>query len=504
MTVSSPSPAPSGQPELLRMTGITKGFPGVQAISRGDLTVLSGEIHALVGENGAGKSTLIKVVTGAHTPDRGRVEVGGREIKNSNPNAAYRAGVGVIYQELSLVPALSVRANLFLGRERGRFGGLDATAERAAAIEQFSRLGVDIDPDQPVGELSIARQQLVEIARALLANSRLLIMDEPTAALTPREVGKLFGILASLRSAGHGILFISHRLDEVFQIADRITVMRDGATIGTWPAADLTRGDLIKQMVGRPLEQEFPKVAAQIGEELLTVKNLTGGRVDGVSFSLRRGEVLGLAGLVGAGRTDVARLIFGADPLVSGRIYRNGLPVTISSPRDAIEQGICLLTEDRQGQGLILGLSALENLSLPNLRQFSRRGWLDQSAELSRFKQFVSSLKIRLSSPRQLAGHLSGGNQQKLLIARWLENDAQVIIFDEPTRGIDVGAKYEMYLLINELAARGKAIIVISSELPEILGISDRILVMHEGRVSGEITDLTTATQAQIMELAVG
>jgi len=293
-------------------------------------------------------------------------------------------------------------------------------------------------------------------------------------------------------------------LDEVFQIADRITVMRDGATIGTWPAADLTRGDLIKQMVGRPLEQEFPKVAAQIGEELLTVKNLTGGRVDGVSFSLRRGEVLGLAGLVGAGRTDVARLIFGADPLVSGRIYRNGLPVTISSPRDAIEQGICLLTEDRQGQGLILGLSALENLSLPNLRQFSRRGWLDQSAELSRFKQFVSSLKIRLSSPRQLAGHLSGGNQQKLLIARWLENDAQVIIFDEPTRGIDVGAKYEMYLLINELAARGKAIIVISSELPEILGISDRILVMHEGRVSGEITDLTTATQAQIMELAVG
>ncbi len=505
---ASPSPTGSGLSELLFLTGITKAFPGVQAIKHADLNVRPGEIHALVGENGAGKSTLIKVVTGAHAPDSGQIKIDGREIRITDPTVAYRAGVAAIYQEFNLVPAQSIRANLFLGREKGKWGVINEVSERTASNEIFTRLGVNLDSEIPAGELSIAHQQLVEIARALLTNTRLLIMDEPTAALSPREVEKLFAILLDLRAAGHGIIFISHRLDEVFQIADRVTVMRDGATIGCWPitsdSTGLTRTELIEQMVGRPLEQEFPKISHEIGKPLLSVKDLAGGRVHDVSFSVRRGEVLGIAGLVGAGRSDVARLIFGADKLSTGEIFYDGKRISIDSPRDAINQGICLLTEDRKRQGLVLDLSALENVSLPNLNQWSRWGWISRPCERDCFDHFVDSLNIKLANPHQKARHLSGGNQQKLLIARWLENDAQVILFDEPTRGIDVGAKYEMYLLINELAARGKAIVVISSELPEIIGMSDRILVMHEGRISGEITDVTATTQAQIMELAVG
>jgi len=517
MTASAPAP-------ILELRGIDKSFPGVQALRAAVLDVRAGEIHALVGENGAGKSTLIKVVTGAHQPDRGQVLFHGEPVRIRHPIDALKRGVAVIYQEFNLVPALTVRENLFLGRERmgveqgdrrpgescARSSGwssslwLSPRAERRKAAEILRRLGAEFDTETPVASLSIAQQQLVEIARALLADARLLIMDEPTAPLTPREVARLFEILHELRAQDHGLLFISHRLDEVLAIADRISVLRDGVTLGTWPAADLTREGLIERMVGRPLDQEFPKKRFDPGPVALSIDDLAGGRVRGVSLEVRQGEVVGLAGLVGAGRTDLVRMIFGADPRSRGDVRLDGRSVRICSPRDAIHHGICLLTEDRKREGLILGLSARENFGLPNLASWTRRGWIRTRMETSALLRYVERLGIRLAGPEQEAGHLSGGNQQKLLIARWLERDARVIILDEPTRGIDVGAKYEMYLLINELAARGKAIIMISSELPEILGMSDRILVMHDGLVMGEITEAASATQEQVLALAIG
>jgi len=488
---------------LLKVTALSKAFPGVQAVRAADLVLARGEVLALVGENGAGKSTLIKAVTGAHRPDSGHIELAGRDITGSDPVAAARAGIATIYQELNLVPQLTVRENLFLGRETERWGVVDATAERDRAAGAFGRLGVEIDPEARVGDLEVASQQLVEIARALLADANLLIMDEPTAALTTREVERLFAVLGDLRERGLGVLFISHRLDEVFALADRIAVMRDGETLGCWPVMELSRPALIELMVGRPVDQEFPPQATRRGDELLAVQDLSGGRVQGVSFAVHRGEVLGLAGLVGAGRTDLARLIFGADRPSSGRMVLDGAEMVFRSPSDAIARGICLLTEDRKAQGLVLGLSARDNFALPNLGHWSRGGWIDGRAESAAFARYVDSLDIRLAGQDQAAAELSGGNQQKLLVARWLENDAQLVIFDEPTRGIDVGAKYEIYLLINDLAARGKAVMMISSELPEILGLSDRILVMHEGRLAAEVTDVASASQESLLALAV-
>jgi ABC-type sugar transport system ATPase subunit len=457
-----------------------------------------------VGENGAGKSTLIRIVTGAHEADGGTVELDGAPVRWSSPLAAAHAGIAAIYQELDLIPALSVRANLFLAREQARLGFIAAAEERRRGREALARLGVDLDPGVRVGTLEVAQQQLVAIARALMEHPRLLVMDEPTAALASGEVERLFRVIRELRGQGIGVLLVSHRLDEVMAIADRVTVMRDGATLGTWPARDLTRERLVELMVGRSLDQEFPKVRAASGPAVLSVHNLSGGRVSDVSFSVRAGEVLGIAGLVGAGRTDLARLIFGADPPESGQILLDGRPVVIRTPRDAIRHGICLLTEDRKAEGLVLGLSARDNFALPNLDRWSAWGWIRRGKELSAFERFVASLRIRLAGPGQPARDLSGGNQQKLLLARWLERDSRVLIFDEPTRGIDVGAKHEIYLLINELTARGKAVVMISSELPEVLGMSDRILVMHRGRVAGEIPEAVAATQEQVLEMAVG
>jgi ABC-type sugar transport system ATPase subunit len=484
------------------MRGIEKAFPGVQAVSSGSLTLCAGEIHALVGENGAGKSTLIKILTGVHHADAGRVTMDAEPVRFDTPVQAQRAGIATIYQEFTLVPQLSVRANLALGRERKRRGFIDSAYERDLALSTFGRLGVSIDPEALVSGLNIAQQQLVEIAHAIATDARVLVMDEPTAALTPREVDGLFVILRELAGRGIGIVFISHRLDEVLEIADRVTVMRDGATIGAWPAAALTKNELIEHMVGRPLESEFPKVVAEMGGVCFEVRGLSGGAIEDLSFSVRRGEVLGLAGLMGAGRTDIARLVFGADRKDAGEILLDGKRIAINGPRDAIRHGICLLTEDRKAQGLVLKASAIDNFALPSLRTWSRLGFVDQFRATSRFIHHVDNLNIRVSSPEQPAEHLSGGNQQKLLVARWLEADSRVVIFDEPTRGIDVGAKYEMYLLINDLAAAGKAIIVISSELPEVLGISDRILVMREGAITGEVTDVSLATQESIMALA--
>jgi ABC-type sugar transport system ATPase subunit len=475
----------------------------VRALRGAHIEVRAGEVHALVGENGAGKSTLIKVVTGAHRPDQGRIEIGGAPVAFAGPIDAFNAGIAAIYQEFNLVPALTVRENLFLGRERSRRGRVDATEERRRTAEVLGRLGGGIDPDARIRDLDVARQQIVEIARALLADARLLIMDEPTATLAPKEVEHLFGILRELRSAGHGILFVSHRLDEVAAISDRITVMRDGETLGTWTAAELPEARLIELMVGRPLGTSFPARSPRLGPEVLRAEGLRGGRVRGASFALRAGEVLGIAGLVGAGRTDLARLIFGADRPEGGCLLLDGAPIAVRSPREAIGHGIALLTEDRKGQGLVLGLSARENFALPNLGRWSRFGWIATRKESSAFMRYVESLNIRVAGPEQAARNLSGGNQQKLLIARWLENDARVLLFDEPTRGIDVGSKHETYNLIRDLASRGKAIVMISSELPEVLGMSDRILVMHEGRITGEVTDVESATQEQLLRLAV-
>ncbi|MDD4051364.1 MAG: sugar ABC transporter ATP-binding protein, partial [candidate division Zixibacteria bacterium] len=453
---------------FLQMREIAKAFPGVQAVKSGSFELAGGEIHALVGENGAGKSTLIKILTGAHQADAGDIILNGTLVTFDSPIAARHAGIAAIYQEFTLIPTMTVRENLFLGREKTRRGFIDASAERQTAAAVLARLGLDIDPESLVADLSTAHQQLVEIARALLTDAKILVMDEPTAAITPREVEKLFGILKELAGRGIGIIFISHRLDEIFAVADRVTVMRDGDTIGTWKTSELTRNTLIEHMVGRSLEEEFPKVAAQRGEICFEVNGLCGGKIRDVSFSVRRGEVLGLAGLMGAGRTETARLIFGADKKESGDIRLDGRTLDISSPREAIAGGICLLTEDRKMQGLVLKASALENFALPNLLSWSKGGFINRRKERSRFFARVDNLNIRLSGPDQHAEDLSGGNQQKLLVARWLETDSKVVIFDEPTRGIDVGAKYEMYLLINDLAAQGKVIIMISSELPEI------------------------------------
>ncbi|MCB2211612.1 sugar ABC transporter ATP-binding protein [bacterium] len=498
--------AESTDQPLLAVRGARKEFPGVLALADASFDLRPGEVHALVGENGAGKSTLIKLLTGVHPSDGGNIELFGEPSTVTSPIEAQRLGLATIYQEFTLVPGMTVRENLWLGREHTTRGFTSAPWERRSAAALFERLGVKIDPDSTVRSLPVSHQQLVEIGRALLSDARILIMDEPTASLSPHEVTQLFAILRDLREQGLGILFISHRLEEVFALADRVTVLRDGNSVGSWPTSDLTREQLIEHMVGRPLDQEFPKVAAEIGEAALEVRQLRGGHSPtevGNSFTVRAGEVVGLFGLVGSGRTELARLIAGADRIQNGEVRVDGEAVQIRSPRDAIRAGICLLSEDRKAEGLVLNLPSVQNFALPSLSKWSRSGWLNEKAERAAFLKFVDAIHIRISDPEQPAGHLSGGNQQKLLIARWLEVDTRVILFDEPTRGIDVGAKAEIYQLINELAARGKAILMISSELPEVLGMADRILVMHEGRISGQLMNNEALSQQDVMQLAV-
>jgi len=490
---------------LLEMCGIEKSFPGVRAVVRGEFNLRSGEVHALLGENGAGKSTLIKVLAGAHRADSGTIRVDGRNVHMDSPHDAVREGIAVIHQEFNLVPALSAGANIFLGRESTQGGLIRKDEEYDAARALFQRLDSGIDPGTPCRDLTVAQQQLVEIAKALSQKARILVMDEPTAALSSREVEKLLNIVRELRNQGLGIIYVSHRLDEVFAVCDRATVMRDGEHIATEAVAGLTRGRLIELMVGRKLEAEFPRRTPDIGPERLVVRGLSRGRsVQGVSFELRRGEILGLTGLVGAGRTEVLRLLFGADRADAGRVTLDGRELRIRSPRDAIRAGICLLTEDRKRQGLVLGLSVRENFGLPNLPRFSRVGFVRQSSERSAFESFVRALRIKIPDQEQTARNLSGGNQQKVVLAKWLQTNSEIVLIDEPTRGIDVGAKLEIYHLINDLAAGGKAVLMVSSELPEVLGMCDRILVMREGRIAGEIQDVSRATQQQILQLATG
>ncbi|MBS0202673.1 MAG: sugar ABC transporter ATP-binding protein [Planctomycetes bacterium] len=503
--MSSSAPASANTQPLLTMRQMVKSFPGVRALRGVDLTLYAGEVLALLGENGAGKSTLMKLLGGAHLPDSGTIALNGKEIDLHSPQAARQAGVAVIYQEFNLVPGLTACENIFLGQETTRTGVLDLRGERLRAAELFRRLGVEINLDLPCRRLTTAQQQLVEIAKALSLDARIIVMDEPTAALTSHETECLFDIIRELRRDGIGIIYISHRLDEIFTIADRVSILRDGANVDERPIGQITRNELIERMVGRELKDEFPSRVRTIGSPCLEVSGLCRQQaVRDVSFTVHRGEILGLTGLVGAGRTEAIRLIFGADRRDAGTIRRDGRVINIRHPRDAIAAGIGLLTEDRKLQGLVLGASVRENFGLPNLGRLSRCGFVQQRQESTEFAQYVDLLKIRIPHQEQPVRNLSGGNQQKVVLAKWLARNCDLLIFDEPTRGVDVGAKYEIYLLMNQLVAAGKAIVMISSELPEVLGMADRILVMHTGRVTGEIADARQATQEQIMHLAVG
>ena len=495
---------PTSDPRpLLEMRSISKSFPGVRALHEVDLHLYGGEILALLGENGAGKSTLIKMLGGAHQPDAGTIRIAGEPQFLKNPAAAREAGIGVIFQEFNLVPELTVCENMFLGRETS-LGLVSRREETEKANAVLQRLGVTISPGTRCRELSISEQQIVEIARALLRDVRILVMDEPSATLTPKEVRHLYHVIRELQSQGIGIIYISHRLDEIFELCDRVIVLRDGENAGEAFVEDTSRQQLIEMMVGREITNEFPKQQHPIGPSRLSVKGLRRGTaVHETTLEIRRGEILGLTGLVGAGRTELARLLFGADRPDGGELQLDGKLLTIRSPADAIQAGICLLTEDRKMQGLILDASARENFGLPNLNALSRWGIVRRTAERHAFSDYIHRLKIRISNQEQTAGQLSGGNQQKVVLAKWLHRNAEIIILDEPTRGIDVGAKYEIYQLMNDLAARGKAVLMISSELPEVLGMSDRILVMHEGRITGEVTDVRSATQEQLIALAV-
>jgi ribose transport system ATP-binding protein len=489
----------------LEMRNIRKTFPGVVALDEVNLELRKGEVHILLGENGAGKSTLMKILSGAYQKDGGQILLNGQEVEIRNPKQARELGIGIIYQELNLVPHLSAAENIFLGREPASMPGLvDRKTMTSSARQILEGLGVEIDPRRSIRELSVAEQQMVEIAKAISLDARILIMDEPTSALTEKEIKELFARIRKLKADGVSIIYISHRMEELFEIGDRVTVLRDGRWVGTRAIAEITKPELIRLMVNRELTQQFPKVAAPRGAEVLRVEGLS--RHDSlkeISFSLHEGEVLGLAGLLGAGRTELARAIFGLDKPDAGRIYIRGQLKKITSPRQAIDLGIGFLTEDRKTQGLVLPLSVQENICLPSVERFARFGVVRAGEERESAAQYLKDLRIKATGLGQKVIYLSGGNQQKVVLSKWLCCRGNILIFDEPTRGIDVGSKAEIYQLMNQLTAAGAAVMMISSELPEILGMSDRILVMHQGRLNGEFS-AAEATQEKILHCALG
>ena len=491
---------------LVLMEGIEKRFPGVHALNQARLELRPGEVHALVGENGAGKSTLMKILGGIYHKDDGHIYLEGQEVEIQNPRMAQDLGISIIHQELNLMPHLTVAQNIFMGREPRKkihFVVDDKTMNQQAR-DLFKLLSLELDPTTRVSNLTVAKQQMVEISKALSFNARILIMDEPTAALTDAEIEDLFTIIRQLRDQGVGIIYISHRLEELKAIADRVTVMRDGKTIETLPIADASRDKVISLMVGRVIYESAPEIPENpSGEVVLEVRNLNRGRaLRDVSFKLRKGEILGFAGLMGAGRTEAARVIFGADPMDSGEIYVNGKLVQIKSPQDAVRQSIGYLSEDRKRYGLVLGMDVKENVAMASMKKFLRWGfWMNFKKAAAKAQEMVSALSIKTPSLEQKVKFLSGGNQQKVIIGKWLTADTNILIFDEPTRGIDVGAKSEIYKLLNELTSQGKSIIMISSELPEILRMSHRVVVMCEGRVTGTLT-ADEIDQESIMQLA--
>lgn len=491
--------------KLLKMENISKSFSGVKAIDNVQFDLFSGEVHALMGENGAGKSTLMKILTGVYVRDDGTVTIDGVEKVYSSPKEAQDDGVVIVHQELNMMKDLTVAENIFIGREtKTKRIFIDDNDLINKSKELFNRLGVDIDPKQRVGELTVGRQQMVEIAKAISMNARILVFDEPTAALSNKEIDDLFVIIRDLRKQGIGIVYISHRMDEIGVITDRITIMRDGAYVDTVNTESTSKADIIKMMVGRTLTED-PKEKSTVRADapiVLEVKNLNAGSmVKDVSFKLRKGEVLGFSGLMGAGRTETARAIFGADKIDSGEIYINGEKVAINNTTDAVNLGIGYISEDRRRYGILTENSIANNIALPSLSKFQKNSLIDETRILEEANIYRDKLKIKSSSATQLVKNLSGGNQQKVVIAKWLVKDSDIIILDEPTRGIDIGAKSEIYDLINELVDMGKSIMMISSEMTEILRMSDRVIVLCEGRITGELP-IEEATQEKILTLA--
>ncbi|NSW75647.1 MAG: sugar ABC transporter ATP-binding protein [Candidatus Atribacteria bacterium] len=493
--------------KLLRVENVTKRFPGVLALDRVSFELYKGEIHALVGENGAGKSTLMKILSGVYQPDEGTIFYKEKPVAFHNPHEAQQAGISIIYQELNLMPHLTVAQNIFIGREPLRFGGyIDDQKMNRDTKEILAQLHVDIDPTTPVYALPLSKRQMVEIAKALSLNADVLIMDEPTSALTESEVEELFKVIHRLRSQGTGIIYISHRLEELKHIVDRVTILRDGKYVGTYNYNEITLEELVSKMVGRTLEHKFPpRTSTPTDRVIFEVRNLTrAGVIEDISFCLYAGEILGIGGLMGAGRTELARIIFGADPKDSGEIYLYGQKIDIRSPIDAIHAGIGYLPEDRKLSGLAVEMLLSENITMANTEAVSSpMGVISFAKERAAAEHYIKELDIRTPSVYQIVKNLSGGNQQKVVVAKWLFRNAKVLIFDEPTRGIDVGAKYAIYTLIDQLAREGIGIIMISSELPELLGMTDRILVLHEGSLMG-ILNTKETTQEEILNYATG
>jgi len=488
---------------ILELKDITKRFSGVEVLHEVSFSLRAGEVHALLGENGAGKSTLVKVMTGVHQPDKGEIYLDGERVSFADTRESRQVGIAAIYQELSLFPDLDVAENIFIGRQPTTTGGrIDWRKLYADAEKLLLSLGVHLDLKHKARSLSIAQQQMVEIARAFSINARILIMDEPTSSLTLNEVADLFRLVRRLRDEGTAIVFISHRLEELFELADRVTIMRDGSYVDTRLLKDVTRDDLIRLMVGRTITDLFPKEDVKAGEVMLKVENLTHtGTFRDVSFELRKGEILGMAGLVGAGRTNVARAIFGVEPATGGRIQIEGQEVEVTSSQQAIKLGLAYVPEDRQLHGLIPAMPITSNISLPILFKYAQRGWLQDKVELRAAYNAALQMEVRANNMWQLARELSGGNQQKIVLSKWLSTKPRILILDEPTRGIDVGTKAAVHGLMSKLAAEGMAILMISSELPEILGMSDRVIVMREGHVTGHFSR-AEATQEKIISAA--
>ena len=489
----------------VEMRGINKSFGTNQVLKDAGFYLADGEIHALMGENGAGKSTLMKILTGVYTKDAGTVLVDGQEVNYKNPQEAEKAGIVFIYQEINSLFDLTVEENLFMGKEiTKKFGICDKKAMRAQAQEIMDRMGVNIPVDAVMGDLSVGQQQMVEICKALMVDAKVLIMDEPTAALTQSETENLFKVVNSLREKGVSIVYISHRMEEIFELCDRITILRDGTYIDTRYIKDITMDDIVQMMIGREIGERYPARHVQIGGEVIRVEGLTHQKLfRDVSFSVRAGEVLGVSGLMGAGRTEIMQAIFGNLPIVSGKIFIEGKEVSIHNPRQAIAAGIGFITEDRKTEGLLLEKSIAENIELANLGKVSKKSVLSKSKGAELVKRGIEEFRIRCFGPEHECGNLSGGNQQKVVLAKWIYTDPKILILDEPTRGVDIGAKKEIYNVINDLAAQGVAVIMVSSELPEVLGMSDRVMVVHEGHVTG-IIDGAAADQAKVMTLATG
>ena len=500
------SPAAVGDPvPILELRGVHKAFGAVKALRGANLSLLRGQVTALVGENGAGKSTLVKTLAGLYQQDQGHVLLDGQEVSFRDPLHARESGIAVIYQEPTMFPDLTVAENIFMGRQPlGRFRRIDRKLMRQMAVELFAQLGVKIDPDRIAQGLSIADQQVVEIAKAISLNARVLIMDEPTAALSGVEVERLFAVTRTLQDRGAAVLFISHRFEEVFALADWITVMRDGAHVVTAPAAELSVDQVIRQMVGRDVASLFPKQDAEIGDVALEIRQLSRkGVFHDISFTVNAGEIVGLSGLVGAGRSEVARAIFGVDKYDAGEVVVRGKALKPLSPSAAMAAGVGLVPEDRRKQGLVMELPVSRNLTLTLRHKLSRFGLLSNRSEAATTSEWAKRLQIKAGSPNSPISTLSGGNQQKVVLGKWLATGPKILIIDEPTRGIDVGTKSEVHRLISELAGNGLAVLMISSELPEILGMSDRVLVMHEGRITAELSR-SEATEETVMTAATG